>query len=155
MGRTYRGERKRHGVTKTKHHKQRAKWKGKNGTRLRTLAVDLLDFQQEAGEGAVPIHALSKSSKESSVRKVDSTRSRNPLYSFLVGLSVESLRIRRDYAKKQMSHVQRTVSVVTNTFGKGYNKALSARQAHWSCVINKTGELLQEREKCSLYVEKT
>jgi len=130
MGRTYRGERKVHGVTKTRHHKQRAKWKQRNGTRLRTLAVDILDFQQEAGQGVVPVHALA--SKETGITQ-----------QVLLDTPVTVLVIRRDYARKQVSHLQKSINKLKD-LGLD-SKNLSNRMKYWGSVVQSVGETLKEK----------
>lgn len=130
MGRTYRGERKFHGVTKTRHHKQRAKWKQRNGTRLRTLVVDLIDFQQEAGQGSVPLHALS-------------TRETPITQQVLLDVPRDILILRRDYAKKQVSHIQKSINKLKEF---GYDtKNLVSRMNYWCTVVGSTGETLREK----------
>lgn len=51
MGRTYRGTRKQFGARKTQQHRARSKWKAQNGTRLRTLNVDLVEFMEHSEFG--------------------------------------------------------------------------------------------------------
>lgn len=60
MGKTWSGsDRKKFGKQKTRRHRSRAKWSSKNGgrgtaPRLRTLAVDVAEFQLSGGELETP-----------------------------------------------------------------------------------------------------
>lgn len=59
MGKTWTSEqRKKYGKRKTRNHRTRAQFKRQNpGVRLRTLEVDIRDFQDAKGnESAVPLH---------------------------------------------------------------------------------------------------
>ena len=56
--------RKRHGKSKTKDHKSRSKWASRNGgVRLRTLNVDITEFQEAKGE-ALPVTEEPKEHKK-------------------------------------------------------------------------------------------
>lgn len=61
MGKTWSGpDRKKFGRRKTKRHKARSKWSAKNGgrqqaPRLRTLEVDLREFQAIKGDSELPL----------------------------------------------------------------------------------------------------
>ena len=130
MGKTYRGGRKTRGVIKAKQHKQRAKWKRSNGTRLRTLTADLIDFQQEAGFGAVPFHASSKT-------KIREKAPENKFREIDTSLLVE----KHSYAKKQTKHLHR----ILNFLGVD-NPFLEKRKKHWDRLIQLMGHALKERE---------
>lgn len=66
MGKTWSStQRKKYGKRKTRDHRTRASFKGRNtGVRLRTLSVDIADFQQENGEGAVPLYVTTTPKSE-------------------------------------------------------------------------------------------
>jgi len=129
MGKTYRGHRKTRGVMKAKQHKQRAKWKSSNGTRLRTLMVDLIDFQQEAGFGAIPLHASSRVR----VHEKDTEK--------FLELGIELLKLKHSYARKQTRHLHK----ILNLLGVR-NPILENRKKHWDRLIQLTGQAIKDRE---------
>ncbi len=136
MGRTYRGLRRKFGSKKTQNHRKRSKWNARNGTRLRTLATDLAEFQEIVGIEAESLHRppdLSEKKRKSAERitkilisektptapapvvvsapPLKTPKSlRRDLRVFLDSLTTETLRARKAYAAQQVAHLQRLVS---------------------------------------------
>lgn len=144
MGRTYRGVRKKFGSKKTQEHKTRSKWNAKNGTRLRSLNADIVDFQEVAGVEAEALHRPPSFSEKkiskvlgaiaelrvekppvlpSPVPKQNSFQQqrlhnlqKKKVRDFLNSLSTKVLSAKKAYAAQQVSHLQRSIQTLEKEY---------------------------------------
>lgn len=170
MGRTYRGLRKEFGTKKSHEHKTRSKWNAKNGTRLRTLAIDLEEFKLMEANGESlhrppdaslktnPVLALLSSERPQKTAKPVVVPSMNITQVLktkskarpteLWGVEVSVLQGKLDYAARQTSYISKLLQKLQKLKDPSFAKViarLTNRKKHWDGLTGKLGEHLWER----------
>jgi len=119
MGKTYHGTRKKFAVVKTQKHKDRAKWKGQNGTRLRSLASDLADFKAAGGDAILhtprPFTAFSPPPPIAVPEPAVQGSGGNSHVHLFTKYSLAELESHKDYAARQVSHLTKLLKCLRAT----------------------------------------
>lgn len=155
MGRTYRAARRVLGAKKARNHRVRSAWTAQNGTRLRSLSVDIQDFQLHEDSSGVSLHmAPSKKAqamaeritqlvkqpqipetpkppkappkKEEPKLKVVHEMKKPTLRDKFSGLETHLLTSKREYAKLQAEHLANLASILRREFRFGDKVLLDA-----------------------------
>lgn len=104
MGNSYRGLRRKFGAEKFKAHNDRSKWTAKNGTRLRSLASDVVNFQ-DAKQELVEEVASRNNPIAAPLPPLVNNKPKAVKPSKFSALSVEELQVHKDFVVAQIKHL--------------------------------------------------
>lgn len=79
MGRTYRAARRVLGAKKARNHRVRSAWTAQNGTRLRSLNVDIQDFQLHEDSSGVSLHMASSKKAQAMAERITNLVKQPPI----------------------------------------------------------------------------
>jgi hypothetical protein len=169
MGRTFRGLRRKFGSKKTQEHRTRSKWNAQNGTRLRTLATDLAEFQEIVGPEFESLHRppdLSEKTEKRLSKVIDviiaekkprasetpksnnePKQSKNKQFQWLNTLTTSELQAKKDYAATQVRHLHRVIAALSNldsSYAPARNRFVERRR-YWDKQTGLIGPILVAR----------
>lgn len=141
MGKSYKGIRRKFGAQGSKEHFDRSKWTGSNGTRLRSLSADLVNYEDAAKELE---EERRYSEPLSTLVLAQSTVLMTPNYSVF---PMENLNSKRNYAHRRIDHLLKTIDHIYTSQGVcGYEK-VRANDVYTSLLREwrkKLGDILLE-----------